>query len=560
MTVATPSRFRSNYRSTVLAVACLVFCGAGFAQIDTSDRTSDRTPIPSGPYRIAGIVVNAKTSSVLVRTRVTIADVKRRQSMQSVITGDDGRFEFHVPAGKYSLNGAKRGYIAAAYNEHEQYSTAIVTNGDIDSENLTLRLAPNAVLAGGVFDEFQDPVRHAEVIVYRENHVQGVSRIEQYRATVTDDQGRYEVAPLDEGIYFVSAKASPWYAVHPASNNEEGGALPSQVDSALDVAYAITYYGDATESENAAPIPVRGGDRLEANIHLSPVPSLHLIVHVPEGSGHIVNLPRLQRASFDGFEPVEDAQMQSVGSGAYELSGIAAGRYTVRVPDANGQLQEPTEVNLNSGDLDVSSGRSTSKIKATVQIAGETSAPSQLRIGLRNSKGRIESVPVDMTNQASFSDVIPGKYDLVAWSQMRAYSVARFATETGTVAGHSITVPPGASLTIALALVAGSATVEGFAKREGKAAPGAMIVLVPKNPEADHDRFRRDQSDLDGSFSLANVIPGSYTVIAIENGWDLDWSESAVLAQYMKQGQSVEIPDGSSGTLHLPTAVPVQSK
>jgi len=87
-----------------------------------------------------------------------------------------------------------------------------------------------------------------------------------------------------------------------------------------------------------------------------------------------------------------------------------------------------------------------------------------------------------------------------------------------------------------------------------------MIVLVPKNPEANHDRFRRDQSDLDGSFSLPNVIPGSYTIIAIENGWDLDWSEPAVLAQYLQHGQTIEVGDRSSTPMHLADAVEVQAK
>ena len=88
-------------RHAILTSACaLLFCTA-HAQTENPQRTL----IPSGPYRIAGTVVNAKTGGSLPRSRVTIADAKNRQSMQSVISGNDGRFEFHVPAGKYSLDG-----------------------------------------------------------------------------------------------------------------------------------------------------------------------------------------------------------------------------------------------------------------------------------------------------------------------------------------------------------------------------------------------------------------------------------------------------------------------
>lgn len=540
----------------VLAAACAALFGSAHAQVENPERTQ----IPSGPYRIAGTVVNAKAGGPLARSRVTIADAKNRRSVQSVITNDDGRFEFHVPAGKYSLEGAKRGFITASYNQHDQFSTAIVTGADLDTENLALRLAPNAVLTGKVLDEFQEPVRNAQIIVYREDHFQGVSRIFRYRFASTDDQGRYEVTPLDEGTYFVSAKASPWYAVHPTSNSD-AASPPSQVDSSLDVAYPITYYGDATEADDAAPIPVRGEDRLEADIHLNPVPSLHLIVHFPEDGTHGIRFPILQRPAFDALEQVENSNIQRVAPGVYELTGVAAGRYTIRMPDSNGEMKEPTEVNLNSGgELDVSSGRSTSKIKATVQIEGAANLPSQFQIGLRNSKGRVNATQVDAKGEANFSDVIPGKYDVVAGSLAQTYAVVRIASEAGTISGHALNVPPGASLTIALSLVGGSVTVEGFAKRTGKATSGTMIVLVPKSPEANHDRFRRDQSDLDGSFSLPNVIPGSYTIIAIENGWDLDWSEPAVLAQYLKQGQPLEVGDRSPTPMRLADAVEVQAK
>jgi hypothetical protein len=87
-----------------------------------------------------------------------------------------------------------------------------------------------------------------------------------------------------------------------------------------------------------------------------------------------------------------------------------------------------------------------------------------------------------------------------------------------------------------------------------------MIVLVPDNPEVHQELFRRDQSDLDGTFNLPNVIPGSYTVIAIEDGWDLDWAKSAVLARFLPKGQPVKVTDDKQGPLHLSAAVEVQKK
>jgi hypothetical protein len=516
---------------------------------------AQETQIPSGAYRIAGTVVNAKAGNALTRCRVTITDGKNRNSIQSRITGEDGRFEFRVPAGTYALEGAKRGFVTSAYNQHEQFSSAIVAGVELDTENLVLRLAPNAALTGRVIDEVGDPVRNAQIMVYRQENSSGLSRVSFFRGTATDDQGRYEVTPLDEGAYFVSAKASPWYAVHPSNaSSQSGGDLP-QVDSSLDVAYPITYYGDATEANDATLIPIRAGERVDADIHLNPVPSVHLILHVPEASGP----PRLSKTTFDGAEQFEGANIQNISPGVVELTGVASGRYSVRMPDSNGQMKESTEVDLgNGGELDLSSGKPTSQIKATVQIAGMTSLPAQLTIILSDSRGRRIPAQVDARGEADFSDVIPGKYEIAAAAAGETYSVTRIGSQAGIISGHSVTVPGGASLTIALSLVGGSATINGFAKREGKPVSGAMIVLVPENPETDRDRFRRDESNLDGSFTLTHVIPGSYSLVAIDNGWDLDWAKPGVMAQYFKKGQAIEVGDHSHSPMQLTATVEVQ--
>ena len=87
-----------------------------------------------------------------------------------------------------------------------------------------------------------------------------------------------------------------------------------------------------------------------------------------------------------------------------------------------------------------------------------------------------------------------------------------------------------------------------------------MVVLVPKNPEDNRDLFRRDQSDLDGTFALHNVVPGSYTILAIESGWDLDWSQPGVISVYAAHGRSIEVGGQGNRTMNLGDAIEVQSK
>jgi hypothetical protein len=103
---------------------------------------------------------------------------------------------------------------------------------------------------------------------------------------------------------------------------------------------------------------------------------------------------------------------------------------------------------------------------------------------------------------------------------------------------------------------AGSKGDKGFA--------GAMVVLVPKDLTAIAELGRRDQSDSDGTFALPNVEPGSYTVVAIQEGWDLDWSNPSIIARYLPGGQPVTVKDSSDNQpdrhMALPEPVVVQAK
>ena len=126
--------------------------------------------------------------------------------------------------------------------------------------------------------------------------------------------------------------------------------------------------------------------------------------------------------------------------------------------------------------------------------------------------------------------------------------------------GRKVMIAGGSSPSISLSLVAGNAQIDGVVKRAGKGVAGAMVVLVPKDPEIDVDLFRRDQTDLDGTFSLHGVVPGSYRLLAIEDGWDLDWSQPGVIAAYIKHGRVVEISNQAGHPLTLGEPIEVQPR
>src|SRR5208283_1559309 len=388
-------------------------------------------------YRIAGTVVNAVTGAALSRVMVSAADTRARMRRIETVTGEGGHFEFaELPAGKYALEGSRSGYITAGYEQHEQYSTAIVTGPEFATEKLVLRLMPMAMITGHVLDEAGEPVRNAQVRLFIEDHGGGMSRVTPAGGATSDDRGYFDIGVLRPGRYFVSVSAKPWYAVHPRTWQAAGGDSGPRVSSALDVAYPTTFYGGATEAEGAAPIELKGGEKAEIDIRMNPVPALHLVFRVPvpaeqteQEQMNQFRIPILQKRVFDTEEFVQPGQMQPLSPGVYEISGVAAGRYDVSIRSADpNEPQQFTEMNLahDGQDLNTTQGETLGKLKVTVKMPGEEPLPRQYAVGLRDARQRVVAFqPGDAGGVASFQAVKPGTYGIVFATPGKAYSVAR---------------------------------------------------------------------------------------------------------------------------------------
>lgn len=552
-----------NMRSFRVFLAVLIWSALGSgAYASAASRGPDTA---GGTYRVAGRVVAMADGAVLPLVRVTLREVKNPKNVQSVLTGDDGHFEFSAAPGKYDLRGAKRGFITSAYDQHEQFSSAIVTGAGVDTANLVLKLSPLAVISGRVLDQSGDPVRGSQVVLWRENHSSGVSRTVRFRMEMTDDLGEYEFSPLDAGTYFLSASGTPWYAVHPTTAARDGSAPPlGAVDRVLDVVYPTTYYAGATESDDATPIPIRGGEHFEVDLHMVAVPALHVVLRSEQKDEQPqpvrMPIPALLKKAFDGFDPQRSSNAVYFQSPGVTEMVTAPGRYTVRLAGEGGGGQV-AEVDLSQDhqELDITNAEKSSSIDVSVHISG-AALPRGLFFLLRDKNRTAAYQEVAGGGKAKFDNIAAGTYEIAAGSPEGAYAVVKVAADGRESSGHSLSVPPGASLAVSLTLVAGGGSVEGFVQRGGKGVAGAMVVLIPRSPENNRDRFRRDQSDLDGSFTLRDVIPGTYTVAAIKDGWDLDWSRDAVIAKYATHGETVVVPTGAKQAIPLREPLEVQAK
>ena len=107
------------------------------------------------------------------------------------------------------------------------------------------------------------------------------------------------------------------------------------------------------------------------------------------------------------------------------------------------------------------------------------------------------------------------------------------------VAGLRVKIAGPAQLAVTMSSALG--VIDGVVKLGGKIIAGAMVVLVPDDPANHPQWFRRDQSDSDGTFTLSQVLPGKYTAVAIENGWNLEWANPTIIQPYLTNGEVVQV-------------------
>jgi hypothetical protein len=555
-------RHPGSVAARVLGLVVMFGCVGGSARAQTA-------------YRVAGIAVDDANGAPLGRTRVSLAEVQDRRKAESIVTGADGRFEFNnVPAGKFSLAGGRRNFLPTTYQWHEGFSTAIVTGAGLDTEHLVLRMIPFGSIVGKVIDEAGEPVRNARVKLYMRNQQFGQDRVVRYGFAQTDDEGKYEFPQLIPAEYFVSAAARPWYAVYPGFVDENG--VRTRVETVapeLNVAYATTFYSGATEPEGATPIPLEKGARVVADIHLSPVPALHVRVRTQGNPGEgFVRTPMLEKMEFDIQEPYNGEMMPGANPGEMEILGVAPGRYSIGEPNSTGMVVATGQVELGKDGQTLESkaaeSAGTVKVKVKVKTARGEDVPEGTSLNLRDEHRRtIAFIAVSPDGTVDFDGVPPGKYTVLVNSQKPPqYTIGRMTLQGANgvqaveVEGNDIVVGEGATVEINATLMAGIVSVEGVVKKDGKPVSGVMVALVPKNPRRHPERFRRDQSDMDGSFLVGGILPGTYTLIAVEDAWGFAWMKEGVLEKYLARGQQLNVGVMMNGKVTLPEAVEVQGR
>jgi 5-hydroxyisourate hydrolase-like protein (transthyretin family) len=521
---------------------------------------------------ISGTVISAKTGQPLQDASLTLSNTQDRKRVAETKTDGDGRFSFdNLPDAKYALRASHRGYIAAAYQEHSGgISTAIVTGEGRVSTGLEFTLDPQATLYGVVSDDSGDPVPQARIALYRKDRSSDTGKMQHVNGANSDGMGNFEIAHLAPGNYYLSVNGTPWYATHRQPWTYPGGKAAGDVRrSPLDVAYPVTYYPDATDFNAAAAIVVTAGDRIPVNLVLHAVPAVHLSIQIPSPEpNQSFFSPQLHQDVFgsDDFVPVAMNYTHSDPRDpnsmlTLEFGGVAPGQYQLQVGNSNGQPGSYANIFASSDNskIDLSSAVPLAEVSGKVTVAGVEGEAQGLNIALvPQQAGNRSGSQVEQDGSFHLQSVHPGVYRVTFTSPGHAMTVVQLSATGGTVDGHFLKIGSDAvSLTATIAET--TTSLRGFAMLDGKPVSGVFVLLVPAGSSASRDPSRANQSDSDGSFEFPGLAPGAYTLVAIQEGWTLDWGRREVIAPYLLKGVKVTVPLHAK-QIDLKDPVEVQAK
>jgi len=496
-------------------------------------------------FRISGKTVNDVTGQVLAGTEVSISKAEQPDSvLQKMLTNDDGSFSFAgIEPGKYLLVGQRNSFSRQSYQQHGAFSSAVVAGPGLVSENLIFRLRPDGRIVGKVVDENQEPVPNAMVYLFRSDPSGGFKQVFQRAQTSTDDRGYYRLAHIESGRYYVLVSAQPWFG--PFAQAYGNGTQSVADKAALDVVFPPTFYPGVTDAGSASPFVLDEGQEFTADFTLNAIPALRLWLNHFNNSPEQLRNARLASRVFGTEIYLLGQRETQAEENSREIAGLAPGKYVLNI-ESYGAVREKhsTVVNVTADrEFDVDAASPAPSIRGAVQRDGGLNLTPQAFVLLWNPR-RNEALeaPIDNKGQFEFTPdlLVPGDYSVFVASG-RNSTIGILSATGARVEGQTIRVAAANPIQLRIELSKSLSTINGIARRDDEPFAGVMIVLVPQSPEKNLPLFRRDQSDSDGTFTLHDVLPGRYKILAIEDGWDVEWANMSLFKARLDRALSIEV-------------------
>lgn len=311
MSAHTSTRFEFSQSLARLAtnLYALVLVALALACVSAAQNTRPNVvmggpvqPLKPNLVRFTGTVVDSVTGAPLVRALVNLQGMQNRVAL----TDSQGKFTFDgVPEGRWPVRVRKPGYTETARTS----SVAQFVEIKGEDSNAIITAVPQAVIRGRVTTSDDEPVEGLPVDIGVYQVREGRRQFTAINSKRTDEDGRFRIADLPPGTYFLS--------VGPATAREFENRGTS---------IARVYYPGVAERASAASVQLSPGQQFEANLTVSRVPGFRISGTVSsEGAPQFLSIELTDSSGVSAAPGFRRAV-----SGVFELPPVAPGNYILR--------------------------------------------------------------------------------------------------------------------------------------------------------------------------------------------------------------------------------------
>ncbi len=517
--------------------------------------------VPSG-YTVRGTVVNAITGQPVARALVSI-----NQDM-AMLTDGNGQFAIEgIASGTWSVSVSKPGFRG-----HGGFMTRRIVQLPArperplevqvgpDTPPLTVRLTPLATIVGRVTLSTADPADNIRLQILARGTENGHPHWNFAGQARTRSDGSFRIANLEPGSYMIATMASL---------DRPGQALNG---SGPIWGYPALYYPGVTDPTAAGVLTLGAGQQAEADITVvrQQFFSVAALVHsssdtpanfeILDGGGRRSGIP----VNFDRREDIVRAAVpngtwimeahaygrnQEWGSTSFQVNGapmtLAINLQTV--PHIPMVVRREFQT-LSDGSQFITPGAG---MNLTLVPASETDL---------HGAQSIEMIAVDGSNNSEWQLNVnePGRY----WIQAQAFPPAYVSSITsgGTDLGSTpLVILPGSTppaIEVTLRNDGGTITgqIAGVSSNPGSIpAPGQRpqlwIYAIPLFSTSAMLPEASLQSN--NQFTISNLAPGSYRVVACDAPQEIDFHSPEGLAVWAGKGQTVTVDPGGTANVDL---------
>lgn len=506
--------------------------------------------------RVSGRVVRADTGEPIAKAIVMLRaqdQASAESGERATSAGPDGTFLLSgLAPGSYVIEAEKAGFVFKFGRDPDFKLSA----GE-DKSDLTIRLTPAAVISGIVQDADDEPVEGLTVMALHLRYQRGgVRELSQLQPVVSDDQGRFRIYGMSEGLYYLRTGGR---LQRPMTT------VPLKINPERGLEYGDSWYPEEAFNEEVEPIRLAAGQDLGGvRIRVKPSPVFRITGRV-EGDAKKFGQLQVGCAKVLPFTFLFGFGCGDTSEGFFELRGLEPGEYVLKVEGSTPSRSVflgSSRAHLVDKNLQVTIpiGQAAG-VSGVVSEEGRDSLPAGLQVVLYES-GSIAIYLSDLDTKGAFDvgNVPAGEFRFGLFGARRDESYYIKAVRcTGTdYTTQAVKLDAGVPLSdCRIQISRETGVVRGDVMDGEKPLSGMWVVLIPESRELRRVRryTLRVKTDAAGKFEIRNAIPGKYALVAVAPNDESREFAIGFADRHANDAQSVEVKAGESQTVSLRSVV-----